>query len=134
MPAIANLGIRAPDIDAERWFLEALGGRALLHGRADRWHLMLGDTRLVLFRRAPYDDALDRAGMPTSGGLAHVAFDVAPPPGVVPLVATLEANVPALPDMPPMRTGPCRVTFYRSPGGAVFETQDFTPQGGVTWP
>lgn len=132
MLAVANLGVRAPDIDAEIWFLQALGARSLLQSGPDRWHMMLGDTRLVLFRRAPYDARLEAAGLRPGGGISHVAFELdGAAPLADPLVPTFDANVPALPDVAGSRRGPVRVTFYVSPNGAVLETQEFRT-GGVS--
>lgn len=133
MLSIANLGVRAPDIDAELWFLQALGASSLLQSGPDRWHVMLGDTRLVLFRRAPYDGRLEEAGLRPAGGLSHVALEFAgadlPAEALVP---TFDANVPALPGVRDARSGAVRVTFYLSPNRLVLETQQFTAQGGAT--
>ena len=128
-----NLGLRAPDMEAELAFLESFGASDVVKSerihegqKVERFHVRLGATKLTLFRRATYDDALDALGEPRGGGIGHVAFEVADTAvivnalaakGIRPLIPTFET--------PPGPNGPAkRVTYFRSPNGTVVETQE----------
>lgn len=141
--APANLGLKAPDLEAELDFFDVLGatgrtitasspvreGLALDGSGAQRGRTRLGSLLLVMFRRAPYDAELEALTGPLGGGIGHVAFDVpstaavlraAAAHGVLPLLGpfTVEASA----------NGPARrVTFFRSPNGTILETQEKVP-------
>jgi len=129
---MTNLGVRAPNVEAELRFLEHFGAGGLIHTQGDingapaeRFHVHLGGTRIALFRKASYDDRLAAINESRGGGLAHVAFAVqstaevikrAAAIGVEPLLGPYEVDVP---------TGPRRlIAFFRSPNGLILETQE----------
>lgn len=128
-----NLGVRAPDIEAELGFLEAFGASEVtkserLHEgkKVERFHLHLGSTKLTLFRRATYDDALDALGEARGGGIGHVAFEVEDTASIVRALAAKGIH-PLIPTFqtPPGPNGPAkRVTYFRSPNGTIVETQE----------
>ena len=128
-----NLGIRAPDMDAELAFLEAFGAHDVVKSerihegtKVERFHVHVGATKLTLFRRATYDDALDALGEPRGGGIGHVAFEVTDTAAIVNALASkgIRPLIPTF-ETPPGRNGPAkRVTYFRSPNGTVVETQE----------
>ena len=126
---LANLGVRAPDMEAEVAFLEMFGATNVHRtqgARGPRTHLELGTTRMTLFPRATYDDRLDELGEPRGGGLGHVAFKVASTDRIVEALAA-KGYAPLIPTftVPPTPTGGMRrVTYFRSPNGTVIETQE----------
>jgi catechol 2,3-dioxygenase-like lactoylglutathione lyase family enzyme len=134
---LSNLGVKAPDLDAEIAFLRAFGGSgfermprsAVLEGLpldgegAERVRVLLGGVRLAMYCRAPYDAELEALGAGTRGGLGHVAFDVSDTDAV--LAAVARAGIPPLlgPFTVDTARGRLIVTFFRSPNGTVLETQ-----------
>ena len=129
LSGLANLGVRAPDMEAEVAFLETLGATNVHRtqgAKGPRIHLELGPVRITLFPRATYDDQLDALGEPRGGGIGHVAFRVASTERVIEALAA-RGFAPLIPTftVPPTPTGGTRrITYFRSPSGTVIETQE----------
>ena len=129
----ANLGVRAPNLEAELEFLKVFGATDITKTErvhdghtVERWHLHLGDTKMTLFKRATYDDQLDALGEPRGGGIGHAAFVIS---GTDEIVARLakQGITPLIPTfiVEKSASGPRRkITYFRSPNGTVIETQD----------
>ena len=134
---LSNIGVKAPDLEAEIAFLRAFGGGGFDRGPrspvleglqldgegAERVRVQLGGVRLVLFRRAPYETELEALGLGAAGGLGHVAFDAADTGAV--LAAAARAGIRPLlgPFTVDTARGRLVVTFFRSPNGTVVELQ-----------
>jgi catechol 2,3-dioxygenase-like lactoylglutathione lyase family enzyme len=133
LKAFQNLGVRAPNMEAELAFLESFGASEVtkterMHEgqKVERFHLHLGSTKLTLFRRATYDDALEALGEPRGGGIGHVAFEITDTAAIVRALAEkgIRPLIPTF-ETPPGKNGPAkRVTYFRSPNGTVVETQE----------
>lgn len=130
---MTNLGVRAPDMDAEIDFLVAFGGdevrrservtEGVVHKRA---HLHIGTTRFTLFPFATYDARLAEIGEPRGGGIGHVAFEVSDTQAVLELVGA-RGIAPLIPSFTVANTSSGdarRITYFRSPNGTVVETQE----------
>ena len=130
---MTNLGVRAPDMDAEIAFLETFGGEGVrrservqdgvLHKRA---HIHIGAVRFTLFPFATYDGRLAELGEQRGGGIGHVAFEVQDTKalldrltthGIAPLIPTFSVGMTSSGDAR-------RITYFRSPNGTVIETQE----------
>jgi catechol 2,3-dioxygenase-like lactoylglutathione lyase family enzyme len=130
---MTNLGVRAPDMDAEVEFLIAFGGEdvrrservtdGIVHKRA---HLHIGAVRFTLFPFATYDARLAAIGEPRGGGLGHAAFEVPDTQAVLDLVGARGIK-PLIPTFTVANTSSGdarRITYFRSPNGTVIETQE----------
>jgi catechol 2,3-dioxygenase-like lactoylglutathione lyase family enzyme len=130
---MTNLGVRAPDMDAEVDFLVAFGGGdvrrterttdGVLHRRA---HLHIGEVRFTLFPFATYDERLAALGEPRGGGIGHVAFEVPDTQAVLDLVGArgIEPLIPSFTVATTSSGDARRITYFRSPNGTVVETQE----------
>ena len=130
---MTNLGLRAPDMDAEVDFLVAFGGDevrrtervtdGVVHKRA---HLHIGAVRFTLFPFATYDARLAELAEPRGGGIGHVAFEVPDTQAVLDLVGA-RGITPLIPSFTVANTSSGdarRITYFRSPNGTVVETQE----------
>lgn len=130
---LTNLGVRAPDLEAEVAFLEAFGASGV--ERVERMHegknverirVQLGPLRVVLFRHATYDDQLESMDEQRGGGIGHMAFEVESTEQLLRVVAT-RGILPLIPTftVPASSSGPMRrITYFRSPNGTIVETQE----------
>jgi catechol 2,3-dioxygenase-like lactoylglutathione lyase family enzyme len=134
---MTNLGVRAPDMDAEVDFLVAFGGDevrrservtdGVVHKRA---HLHIGAVRFTLFPFATYDARLAELGESRGGGIGHVAFEVPDTQAVLDLVSA-RGIAPLIPSFTVANTSSGdarRITYFRSPNGTVVETQETIQQ------
>ena len=128
---LTNLGVRAPDLEAELAFLTALGASGLTYSQrthagaqAERVHVHLGSIRLTLFRAGTYDARLEALGSRPTGGIGHAAFGVtstdavveaAARVGVTPLIPTFTVEAVGI--------GPAAITYFRSPNGMILEAK-----------
>jgi catechol 2,3-dioxygenase-like lactoylglutathione lyase family enzyme len=130
---MTNLGVRAPDMDAEIAFLESFGGEdvrrserttdGVVHKRA---HLHIGAVRFTLFPFATYDERLAALGEQRGGGIGHVAFEVPDTQAVLDLVGArgIEPLIPPFTVAMSSSGDSRRITYFRSPNGTVVETQE----------
>jgi hypothetical protein len=129
--SMTNLGIRAPDLEAEIEFLVALGGstpqrsRLLIGDRVqERVFIDFHGTRFGLFQRASYDDRLEALSQVRGGGLSHVSFQSAD--AEMALRHAAAAGIAALMgpyDVNTVEGGTGRVVYFRSPNGTVVQAQ-----------
>ena len=127
-----NYAIKVENLDAASdFYVATLNGKPRIKGNVlgcDYRLLRLGDTRIILFTRAPYEDLLDEA-VPL--GFLHAVFEI----------EDLDAHVAALRRegatfiMPPQEIeaefGRRRIAFFIAPGGVRTEIMQIVEDTGL---
>ena len=130
---LANLGVRAPDLDRELEFLRVFGATEAARSgtipEKERVQVDIGSTRFTLFRIGTYDRQLAALGAQAAGGISHAAFKVgstervveaAAKAGFAPLIPTFTAEA--------YLGGPSLITYFRSPNGVIVEAKELLPR------
>ena len=126
-----NVGVKAPDLEAEVEFLRAFDPEEMERVKRDAdfgpkeiVSVSLAGTRLFLFPSTVYDEALAERGIAFAGGIGHVSFmttdmehvlESASARGIEPILGPYEVT--------PQGHGRRRVAFFRSPNGTIIEAQ-----------
>lgn len=123
LDAIYNIGIKAPDIDAELKFFSAFTPSKISKvkfGPKEIDSVEIGGVRFFLFTSLSYDEYLPR---PHTGGLAHISFMVndldlllthLEKNGITPFRGPYEGQLGEL--------GKRMVAMFRSPNGTLVST------------
>ncbi|HEY1689440.1 MAG TPA: hypothetical protein VGF95_11335 [Solirubrobacteraceae bacterium] len=129
--AMFNVGIKAPDLDAEIAFISAFSPdsveRVQRHadfGPKEIVSVMLAGSRFFIFPETVYDPQLEAKDASFPGGIGHVSFMTSDLDAV--LAATTEAGIEPLLgpyEVVPQGHGRRRVVFFRSPNGTIIEAQ-----------
>lgn len=120
-----HVALKVPDVDeAVAFYRDHLGGELLEHERADAGDtgpaavehaaLSVGDKRLYVFDRAPYEAAGHVDDLPY--GFLHVGYVV---PDVEAAATALETDVTFV--MGPTVFGALRIAFFEGPAGERIE-------------
>lgn len=127
-----NLGLRAPDIDAELAFLGVFGASNVTRSQrmhegelVERVQVAIGTTRFAMFREGTYDKQLEALGVHPTGGISHAAFEV----GSTARLIEAAARAGYAPLIPTFRvesslSGRALITYFRSPNGVIVEAKE----------
>lgn len=134
--AMFNVGVKAPDLDAEVAFMRAFAPESVERvqrnadfGPKEIVSVMLGGSRFFLFPQTVYDDQLAARNASFPGGIGHVSFmtadldavlGAAAAAGIEPLLGPYEVL--------PQGHGRRRVAFFRSPNGTILEAQQMVQE------
>jgi catechol 2,3-dioxygenase-like lactoylglutathione lyase family enzyme len=123
-----NVGVKVADVPAEIDFYVSIGGRLMLHeklttpeGEAEYAIVAFGGTRLFLTPKPIFEDRLEA---PRQHGLTHVVFEVADLDAEVQRFRAIGVECLVPPTEISAGFGSRRITFFRSPGGLVFEVME----------
>jgi catechol 2,3-dioxygenase-like lactoylglutathione lyase family enzyme len=126
-----NVGVKAPDLDAEVAFMEVFSPTSVERVKRDAdfgpkeiVSVVIASTRFFLFPSTVYDPQLEAMGASFPGGIGHISFmtddmdrvlEVAAAHGIEPILGPYEVT--------PRGHGTRRVAFFRSPNGTILESQ-----------
>jgi catechol 2,3-dioxygenase-like lactoylglutathione lyase family enzyme len=132
-----NLGMKVVDVDREVAFFEGLGAKLLLRerrdtpaGEVDYALLAFGGTRIFLTPKTVFEGALPET---LNTGLTHAVFEVADLAHEIERLKGLGTEMLLPPAEISAGFGTRKISFFRSPGGLVFEIMEIvTNSSGLT--
>ena len=127
-----NHAVKVEDLDAAtRFYVETLGAelryRSTVLG-CDYRLLRLGDARIILFERAPYEHLLD---VPAPLGLLHTVYEVDDLDGQVGRLRASGCRILMEPTEIESDFGVRRICFFVGPGGARTEVMQVIRDSGL---
>ena len=120
-----NYAIKVGSIDrAARFYIDVLGAEVRLRGEVlgcDYALLRLGDTRVILFEKAPYEDLLGRE-LPT--GFLHDVYEVDDFDAQIARLRQAGVRFLMAPQVIEAEFGIRRIAFFETPDGLLTEVME----------
>ncbi|HJN61524.1 MAG TPA: VOC family protein [Alphaproteobacteria bacterium] len=127
-----NYAVKVADLDeASEFYVKALNGEPRIAGTVlgcDYRLLRLGDTRIILFTRAPYEGLLDEE-VPL--GFLHAVFEVEDFDARVAALKRQGATFIMQPQEITAEFGRRRIAFFVTPGGVRTEIMEIIEDSGL---